>query len=240
MTGRFVTVRGARRVPAVRPSSAEMASVREWARNAGEQLAHTSSPLSNEGRLAALEAFAEVLGLTAPTPSSRTVELARELTEIADDGVVGTEDADLSLPGAWGPVVTDAELAEAETENLRRAYEARKRVIADSMTRSEAATLIGVSEQAVTKQLDRGRIVGVKVRGQWAIPAWQMDPDSQDGLLPGLERLRQEFPGGPVALSRWATTPSVDLDGQTPRHLLTSNRVDEVIRAANALSSKGW
>jgi hypothetical protein len=36
------------------------------------------------------------------------------------------------------------------------------------------------------------------------------------------------------------TRPAADFDGRTPRDLLARNRVDEVVRAAKALTAKGW
>ena len=106
-----------------------------------------------------------------------------------------------------------------------------------------------MSGQAVAKHLDQGRIVGIKDKGhivgikdkgRWAIPAWQLDADTRDGYLVGLDRLARVFPGGPVALTRWVTTPAADFAGNTPRDMLARNRVDEVVRAAQALTAKGW
>jgi hypothetical protein len=112
-------------------------------------------------------------------------------------------------------------------------------VLQESVSRGQAAALLGLSEQAVTKHLEHGRIVGIKDRGRWAIPAWQLDADTRDGYLNGIDRLTRVFPGGPVALTRWVTRPAADIDGRTPRDLLARNRVDEVVEAAKALTAKG-
>ena len=128
----------------------------------------------------------------------------------------------------------------AESANLKKAFLTRQSVLQASVSRGQAAALLGLSEQAVTKHLDQGRIVGIKDKGRWAIPAWQLDADTRDGYLDGIDRLARVFPGGPVALTRWVTKPAADFDGRTPRDLLARNRVDEVVRAAQALTAKGW
>ena len=175
--------------------------------------------------------------------AARIARLAADLDELAKDGLTddtGDNDQAIDLPAVWGrsPSRTMRELA--ESENLKKAFLARQSVLQASVSRGQAAALLGLSEQAVTKHLDQGRIVGIKDRGRWAIPAWQLDADTLDGYLDGIDRLARVFPGGPVALTRWVTRPAADFDGRTPRDMLARHRVDEVVRAAQALTAKGW
>jgi hypothetical protein len=183
-------------------------------------------------------------GVAAPTtPSARADRIARiatDLAELANDGLIGDDDEDVDLPAVWGRAPSRAARELAESENLKKAFLTRHTVLQASVSRGQAAGLLGLSEQAVTKHLEQGRIVGIKDRGRWAIPAWQLDADTRDGYLDGIDRLATVFPGGPVALTRWVTRPAVDFDGRTPRDLLARNRVDEVVRAAKALTAKGW
>jgi hypothetical protein len=186
---------------------------------------------------------ADATGETAPDHSTRTDRIARlaaDLEELASDGLIGDDDQAIDLPAVWGraPSRTTRELA--ESENLRKAFLTRQSVLQASVSRGQAAALLGLSEQAVTKHLDQGRIVGIKDKGRWAIPAWQLDADTRDGYLGGIDRLARVFPGGPVALTRWVTRPAADFGGRTPRDLLARNLVDEVVRAAQALTAKGW
>ena len=186
---------------------------------------------------------ADATGGTAPDHSTRADRIARlaaELEELANDGLIGDDDQAIDLPAVWGraPSRTTRELA--ESANLKKAFLTRQSVLQASVSRGQAAALLGLSEQAVTKHLDQGRIVGIKDKGRWAIPAWQLDADTRDGYLDGIDRLARVFPGGPVALTRWVTKPAADFDGRTPRDLLARNRVDEVVRAAQALTAKGW
>jgi hypothetical protein len=183
-------------------------------------------------------------GVAAPTaPSARADRIARiatDLAELANDGLIGDDDQDVDLPAVWGRAPSRAARELAESENLKKAFLTRHTVLQASVSRGQAAALLGLSEQAVTKHLEQGRIVGIKDRGRWAIPAWQLDADTRDGYLDGIDRLATVFPGGPVALTRWVTRPAADFDGRPPRDLLASNRVDEVVQAAQALTAKGW
>ena len=185
---------------------------------------------------------AAATGVTAdhPARAERIARIAADLEELASDGLIGDDEQAIDLPAVWGrdPSRTTRELA--ESANLKKAFLTRQSVLQASVSRGQAAALLGLSEQAVTKHLDQGRIIGIKDKGRWAIPAWQLDADTRDGYLDGIDRLARVFPGGPVALTLWVTRPAADFDGRTPRDLLARNRVDEVVRAAQALTAKGW
>src|SRR5664279_5510815 len=139
-------------------------------------------------------------GVTAdyPARAERIARIAADLEELANDGLIGDDDQAIDLPAVWGraPARTTRELA--ESENLRKAFLTRQSVLQASVSRGQAAALLGLSEPAVTKHLDQGRIVGIKDKGRWAIPAWQLDADTRDGYLDGIDRLARVFPGGPV------------------------------------------
>jgi hypothetical protein len=183
------------------------------------------------------------VGVARPGHSARADRIARiaaDLAELANDGLLGDDDQDVELAAVWGRTPSRATRELAESENLKKAFLTRHAVLQASVSRGQAAALLGLSEQAVTKHLDQGRIIGIKDRGRWAIPAWQLDADTRDGYLGGIDQLARVFPAGPVALTRWVTGPAADFDGRTPRDLLATGRVDEVVRAAQALTAKGW
>ena len=100
----------------------------------------------------------------------------------------------------------------------------RQAVLAQSITRAEAAQLLRISDQAVSDRLTAGDLVGLKDGRVRRLPAWQFDADTANGWLPGISQLRTHFPGGPVTLTTWATTPNVDLRDQTPAARLAARR----------------
>jgi hypothetical protein len=143
-------------------------------------------------------------------------------------------------PAPWGEPPSATELANAVLANTRKKFALRRTVERDSLTRSATATALGTSSTAVTDRLEAGRLVGLKRGREWLIPSWQLDADSRDGILVGLEELLSVFPAGPVSLSNWVKKPSVDLDGQSPEEALRKGRVSEVVNLARQLSAAGW
>lgn len=207
-------------------SAAAEEQIRTWVTEAGYPPGRSTSSATEAGT----ELNARVLSAAMK---------AVEYSHLIDDGAL-MGDTDPELPPVWGPSPSLEDQLLAEKSNLQEAYEARRGVLRRSISRSEAAARLHVSEQAVTKQLERGSLLGLKEKGRWAIPSWQLDPDTESGVVPGIEQLTAVFPGGPVALAQWAVRPSVDLDGRNPRDLLLANRAEEVIAMAAGLGSAGW
>lgn len=145
------------------------------------------------------------------------------------------ESVDLTLPVAWGAPVTQDQVQQAEAANLQRARHARQDVVEHSVSRAAAAWLLGLSERAVTRRIEQGQMVGFKIGRRWAVPSWQLDTGRRE-LIPAVKMVRARFPGGPLDLSRWTIRPSPDLAGRSPREMLVSRRVAEVLRGASTLT----
>jgi hypothetical protein len=156
---------------------------------------------SAAGRRAATDArpdhVADSARVTASDRSARAARIAAELDELANDGLLGDDDQDVDLPAVWGRAPSRAARELAESENLKKAFLTRRAVLQASVSRGQAAALLGLSEQAVTKHLEQGRIIGIKDRGRWAIPAWQLDADTRDGYLDGHRPARPGLPRRP-------------------------------------------
>ena len=136
---------------------------------------------------------------------------------------------------AWGPEPRPEAVAEATEWNAEVGLARRRELIAQSIGRDEAARLLGVSPQAVSDAIKRGRLIGLKEGREWRLPLWQFSPDAPPGILPGLRELVAPFPAGIVALSRWAQTGSPDLAGLCPAAALARGRVAEVLALARTL-----
>ncbi|HEY5882825.1 MAG TPA: helix-turn-helix domain-containing protein, partial [Nakamurella sp.] len=160
-----------------------------------------------------------------------------EITEFIDT-VTGSDDG--LDPALWGTRPSTAETSRAHLVNLAARYAARQTVLARSITRAEAAQLLGISDQAVSDRLAAGDLVGLKEGRVWRLPAWQFDADTENGWLPGIAELRQHFPAGPVTLTAWVTAPNVDLGDRTPAARLVAGDVDQVLRAAEAGGPTAW
>jgi excisionase family DNA binding protein len=130
--------------------------------------------------------------------------------------------------------------ARAVLADLRTQFAQRQQLAANSITRDDAAELLGISAQSVTDKLAAGKLVGIKVGREWRLPAWQFDPDMPDSVLPDLNIVQTVFPGGPVSLSQWILRPQPEFDGRTPREELIRHGSAGVIELAGALTATGW
>lgn len=102
---------------------------------------------------------------------------------------------DLPLSAVWGPPrhreTAPASRGEEPAEGPQAAPR-RRSAVGESPA---DARLLGKSEKIVTDRLEEGRMVGLRINSRLAIPRWQFDTDSRDGLLPGVEMLNARFPG---------------------------------------------
>ncbi len=157
------------------------------------------------------------------------------LIEVTGGGGETTVDSAL-----WGPDPGAADTGEAVLANLRKLFSGRRQLAAASITRAQAAELLGMSEQAVTDALEAHRLLGFKNGRRWLIPAWQLDPETERGVLPGIAEVADHFPGGLVALSDWVCRANPDLDGASPRDALAAGAVAQVVQLSATLTAAGW
>lgn len=104
-------------------------------------------------------------------------ELARlraAITAAPDDGL------DEAL---WGPAPDSAVLSHAIFEDLSDQFAQRRELTERSISRDEAAELLGVAAQSITTRLAAGKLVGMKVGREWRLPPWQFDPDNRLGFF---------------------------------------------------------
>jgi len=165
----------------------------------------------------------------------RLMEAVSAETETARVGPDAELDEEL-----WGAAPTPAVVAAARLEATRSSFSSRRTLESQSVTRDDAAELLGISAQAVTDHLQRGDLVGLKVGTRWLLPLWQFDANASKGFLPDVRRVALAFPGGVVSLSRWMVEPSPQLGGHRPRDEMTRGQVEAVVIAASSLTAAGW
>lgn len=209
-----------------RVNAADAATPRRPQRKAGtvERRPRATPPSSAEVSSAVHRALASV-------PASVRTEFVEAVADQTAEAL------DESL---WGAGPSAAQLRSAALQGLKDDFVGRRDLLSVSLSRSEVAELLGVSPQAVLDRLRDGDLVGLKDGREWRIPMWQVNAGAERGFVPGIAELRRVFPGGVVALSRWATTPNVDLDGMAPADILAAGRVEDVIAVAGALTAAAW
>jgi hypothetical protein len=140
----------------------------------------------------------------------------------------------------WGPAPDSVTAVKTVFADLSEQFAQRRRLANDSISRDDAAGLLGIAAQSVTSKLASGKLIGIKVGREWRLPRWQFDSDNTSGVLPDLDELQAAFPGGPVSLSNWIARAQPDFDGRTPREEMIVHGSAPVIKVARALTAAGW
>jgi hypothetical protein len=156
-------------------------------------------------------------------------ENATPRDEISNPPVLGR-----GLDELLGPAPSDAELHVIKARARRRAQRAIDIFAANAMTTADVADLLGVSQAAVRRQRQAGRLVAVRRGREWFYPRWQF----HDGApLPRLPELVGAWNGAALELANWAVTANVDLNERRPAHVWRRDpeKVLAEIAAMNAL-----
>lgn len=172
---------------------------------------------------------------TAPLVVSRE-QSVQKFVEMMVDASSQPEDSSEADRDEWGPAISDEKAARLEQANLKLQVEHRRQELSVSMSRSEAADVLGVSPQTVSEWVSQRKLVGLKDGREWRFPAWQFTPDSAEPVLPDLDRLMAAFPGGEVSLSRWMNRPNDNFGGRTPAQEMARDS-DHVIAIVETLAA---
>lgn len=157
----------------------------------------------------------------------------RPTSALVADGVIDDE-----MTNSWGAAPLADSVASARRTSERRRDEELARALDGALTREEAGKRLGVTPQAVSDRLRARRLVGLRRGREWRFPSWQF---GDDGALPGIEKVIAAWPGTPLALSTWAVTPSVDLDGRSPAEVLgRGGPLEPVLDLIHSLAAAAW
>ncbi|MDH6247643.1 helix-turn-helix domain-containing protein [Mycobacterium sp. OTB74] len=140
----------------------------------------------------------------------------------------------------WGPTPDPVAVSQAVFDDLSDQFAQRRQLAERSISRDEAAELLGVTAQSITSKLAAHKLVGMKLGREWRLPPWQFDPDHPAGVLPDLDALQAAFPGGAVSLSHWMMRAQPDFEGRTPLQEMMMHGSAPVINLARALTATAW
>jgi excisionase family DNA binding protein len=164
------------------------------------------------------------------------VKLRSGLEQVNVD--VQPDQRDDGLSAAWGPAPSAPDLAGARWFGPLTVRKALDAALHGALTRDQAAERIGVTPQAISERLKRGKLTALRRGREWRFPAWQF---ADDGTLPELPKLIAMWPSTPLALSSWAITPNADLDGRSPAEELTRRGgTRRVLELVDAVRAAGW
>ena len=130
--------------------------------------------------------------------------------------------------GASRTMETGEMSSSRDAKRAHRAIDAWRDVFTDALDVKRAAERLHVSSATVDEMIHHGELVAVRLGGVWLLPAWQF---TAEGVLPGVRRVLEAWPGSTVTLSVWACTPSGDLRGRTPAQALEDSDLLDVSAA---------
>ncbi len=169
------------------------------------------------------------------------------LVDEADDAERGRLEAAATAESAdglderfWGPGPSSEQAVRATFADLRDQFAQREELAAYSISRDDAAELLGITPQSVTSKLSARKLVGIKMRREWRLPVWQFDPDMPAGVLPDMDVLQTVFPGGVVSLSRWMLRPQPEFEGRNACEEMVLHGSAPVIELARLINATGW
>lgn len=79
--------------------------------------------------------------------------------------------------------INKQEQQELELVSLLRHFEWRRKLLADTLSASQVAQLLGTSRQTPHDRVKSGTLLAVLDRGVWHFPPWQFDPEGPDGTI---------------------------------------------------------
>jgi len=118
--------------------------------------------------------------------------------------------------------------------------EEREKILESSgpyLSLEEAGKALGVTKQAAHSKIAKGTLLGIKIKDEWRLPAWQL----RDGeIIGGLAEVLNVL-NGETALAKlgFFETPNIYLGEQTPKEVLLQGQVDAVLKAALAFGEQG-
>jgi excisionase family DNA binding protein len=138
-------------------------------------------------------------------------------------------------PATGEPVPSESEQALLGFRSLLQFFEARRDLLDDALTAPQAAELLGVSRQTPLNRVKDNTLLAVLDRGAYRFPAWQFDPQGEDGVLRGLPEVLEALePQQPFAKLVWLRRPNPTLEDREPVELLRDREIEPVIDAAHA------
>jgi hypothetical protein len=138
-------------------------------------------------------------------------------------------------PATGEPVPSEAEQALLGFRSLLQFFEARRKLLENAFTAPQAAELLGVSRQTPLNRVKENTLLAVLDRGAYRFPAWQFDPQGEDGVLPGLPEVLDALePQQPFAKLVWLRRPNPTLADREPVELLRDRELEPVVDAAHA------
>ncbi len=120
---------------------------------------------------------------------------------------------------------------------LLRSFLRRRELLADSLSSTQVAALLGTSRQTPHDRARNNTLLAVHDGGVLRFPVWQFDPNGPNGVVHGLPEVLQALNVSPLAKVSWLTRPNSALGNRTPLDSLKSGEVKRVVQLARAVGT---
>lgn len=127
-----------------------------------------------------------------------------------------------------GREYTVDERVRLEALSLLEEFRSRRALLQGALTAPQVGEILGSTRQMPHDRVRAGTLLAVMDRGALRFPAWQFDPEGENGTVPGLARVVKNLRLSPLGKVAWFTRPSPYLDGQTPLAALKAGQVHKV------------
>jgi hypothetical protein len=128
-----------------------------------------------------------------------------------------------------------AEVAQLGFRSLLQFFETRRHLLEDALTAPQVGEVLGVSRQTPLNRVKDNTLLAIRDRGAYRFPAWQFDPQGEDGVIPHLPDVLEALePQQPFAKLVWLRRPNATLSDREPVDLLRARNIEPVLGAARA------
>jgi CheY-like chemotaxis protein len=121
---------------------------------------------------------------------------------------------------------------------LEAAFRERERLLRDSLSTQEVASLLGVTRQTPHDRAKQRTLLAVEDKNQQRFPPWQFDAFDDNGVVNGLPEVLRALAASPLAQARWLTSTSPVFEGRTPLQALKEGEVERVVNEARGVGAQ--
>jgi hypothetical protein len=135
-----------------------------------------------------------------------------------------------------GKDYSEGNLLELQLANLERYYQRRRELLADSITSSKVAELLGCENRSTVRdrRLSK-RILGLRENGVYKYPLWQFDPEGDDGVIDGFPKVLAALDVSDFTKLNWLRKSHLAFEGKTPIEMLKQGAIEAVTIEARAV-----
>jgi hypothetical protein len=161
-----------------------------------------------------------------------------KLQKSLEPKVVSTQERELvkKILGKDYVESSPSRLLELQLGNLQRYYQRRRKLLADSITSTKVAELLGCENRSTVR--DRRiakKILGLKDSGVYKYPLWQFDPEGDDGVIDGLTEVLAALDVSDFTKLNWLCKPHLAFEQKTPVEMLKQGEIEAVVIEARAV-----